>query len=361
MKEVIKKTIFLLAMAMAVAGFIGCAEMKNGDDEQVEMKNGDDEQGDDEQGDNEQGDDEQGDDEQGDDEQGDDEQGDDEQGDDEQGDDGQGDDEQGDDEQGDDEQLASLKGTQWKLAGHVDAQGNFKEFAPKDCEDCYTLWFDTDDTATSISISGRWKLDLRKLSPPGTMPNLSLRCELYDKDGEWYCNDLDDFCKSLKIIESYSATEKELKLWRDHSYLLFIPQEGYHLSTIRKGTEWKLSGIVDLQTGELKTLEPVDCEKCYKIHFTGNDLVYVHSILANLFLNLSSLEREYIKHPGGGFLDSWGFDEEYDKYDEYEQDTFLFRYAIDHVTSYQFTADELKLFFVYQEKSYYLLFKCIYQ
>jgi len=34
-----------------------------------------------------------------------------------------------------------------------------------------------------------------------------------------------------------------------------------------RGTEWKLEGIVDVQTGELKVLEPKDCEECYTLNF----------------------------------------------------------------------------------------------
>jgi len=34
-----------------------------------------------------------------------------------------------------------------------------------------------------------------------------------------------------------------------------------------QGTKWKLAGIVDVQTGELKELEPKDCEKCYTLTF----------------------------------------------------------------------------------------------
>ena len=35
--------------------------------------------------------------------------------------------------------------------------------------------------------------------------------------------------------------------------------EGNHFSL--EGTDWKLAGLVDAQTGVLKELEPKDCEK----------------------------------------------------------------------------------------------------
>ena len=50
-----------------------------------------------------------------------------------------------------------------------------------------------------------------------------------------------------------------------------------------KGTKWKLAGIVDTETGDLKELEPKDCDECYTFTFdtdstaigwiTSNDLI----------------------------------------------------------------------------------------
>ena len=41
-----------------------------------------------------------------------------------------------------------------------------------------------------------------------------------------------------------------------------------------QGTKWKLAGIVDVQTGEMKELEPKDCVKCYTLTFdTDNPFV----------------------------------------------------------------------------------------
>ena len=41
----------------------------------------------------------------------------------------------------------TLQGTKWKLIGIVDVQtGNLTELEPKDCAECYTLTFDTDNT-----------------------------------------------------------------------------------------------------------------------------------------------------------------------------------------------------------------------
>jgi len=37
--------------------------------------------------------------------------------------------------------------------------------------------------------------------------------------------------------------------------------------TLLEGTKWKLAGIVDVETGNLKVLEPEDCDKCYTLTF----------------------------------------------------------------------------------------------
>ena len=265
------------------------------------------------------------------------------------------------DDESEGDQLTSLKGTVWKLAGKFDTRtGVLQKLEPQDCVDCFTLWFDTEYTVTVINISTRLKLDLRSLNPPDAMDK-EMQCDLYDKDGKINCADTDDFRRSIQLTRSYSVTDEELKLWAEHSYLLFIPHDGENPSSSRRGTRWRLSGMVDVQTGELKELEPTDCEGCYTIGFIGNHLIYVHSIWANLYFNLLSLEREYIiptdDYPG--FIDLWDVadgDKEY-----YKQDSYFFRYGIDHVKSCELTPDELKFYFVYNEKSYYLLFKCVFR
>ena len=61
-------------------------------------------------------------------------------------------------------QETDLQGTKWKLIGIVDTQiGDLTELEPKDCDECYTLAFDTDDTfsgqlADNIMF-GKYKVD----------------------------------------------------------------------------------------------------------------------------------------------------------------------------------------------------------
>jgi hypothetical protein len=51
-------------------------------------------------------------------------------------------------------------GTTWKLAGYVDSTGIVRELEPKDCEHCYTIFFDSeteahgsDDGANALSFT----------------------------------------------------------------------------------------------------------------------------------------------------------------------------------------------------------------
>jgi predicted small lipoprotein YifL len=117
-----------------------------------------------------------------------------------------------------------LKNTKWKLEGIVDLQtSNMKTLEPASCEECYTLTFDTNYSATVHSIRMELKLDLLKLSDSVNLEGM-LWCERYDKDGQDYC-DSDDFRRAILTTETHSATKEELKLFYDgkSKYLLFKP------------------------------------------------------------------------------------------------------------------------------------------
>jgi len=269
----------------------------------------------------------------------------------------------------DNESPAGLTGTSWKLVGIVDTKtGTIKELAPKDCEACYTLWFDTDFTFSAINITSRWKLDLRSLNPNALMNDM-LHCERYDKNNKDYC-DSDKFWRSLLTTESWSVTDEELKLFTygGFSYLLFTPHDGDNPSTSVRGTKWKLLGMVDVQTDEINELYPKDCAECYMLDFFGDYRIGIRSLWATTIFDLLRLERVDNPPPSGwqqGYvpMDTWT--SEYDTNDEIhdakaKEDSYIFRYSIDNVKSYEITSNELKLFFVYNEKNFYLLFKLVY-
>ncbi|MDR1199497.1 MAG: hypothetical protein LBK94_10910 [Prevotellaceae bacterium] len=108
----------------------------------------------------------------------------------------------------------SLKGTKWKLEGIVDAKtGILTELEPKDCEECYTLTFDTDISAhgmaikTPLCILNLYKMEL-----------CTPRAILYD----------DEISDSMIYIEifysliSYKHENNKLKLfYNQKGYLLY--------------------------------------------------------------------------------------------------------------------------------------------
>ena len=115
-----------------------------------------------------------------------------------------------------------LKGTKWKLAGIVDKEtGTLKVLEPKECEECFTLTFDTDYTATVRSINKETiNLDLLNLDPDCILDKM-LRCELYDGDGQSYF-DGDPFRRAILTTASYSVTGDELNLFNKAFYLLLF-------------------------------------------------------------------------------------------------------------------------------------------
>ncbi|MDR2425073.1 MAG: hypothetical protein LBD59_10190 [Prevotellaceae bacterium] len=106
-----------------------------------------------------------------------------------------------------------LKGTKWKLAGIVNEQtGAMQVLEPIDCQQCYTLEFDTDSIATGIAIKEKIGLNLSML-------------------GQYNITDImrepneDKFIRSLfsQSTKSYAVTVNSLKFINttDNYYLIF--------------------------------------------------------------------------------------------------------------------------------------------
>lgn len=105
-----------------------------------------------------------------------------------------------------------LKGTSWKLLGFFDVEKNtLIEAEPKNCEDCYTLYFDTDSTASGKSILNDIVLNINTLRVGMTY--------IYetDGDGDLYTDILGE------QIESYSYEKDKLKFYYNNkkNYLLY--------------------------------------------------------------------------------------------------------------------------------------------
>ncbi|MDR0581706.1 MAG: hypothetical protein LBG31_01965 [Prevotellaceae bacterium] len=110
-----------------------------------------------------------------------------------------------------------------------------------------------------------------------------------------------------------------------------------------EGTQWKLAGIMDVETCNLKELEPKDCETCYTIEFNTNSNMAQGKSVRNAILFHISLPL-----PTPIFIHITPMDYE-------NEDVQLFYDAMETVTSYTVTKNELKM--CYNEGRNYLLFR----
>lgn len=262
----------------------------------------------------------------------------------------------------------SLKDTKWKVVGLVNNKtGEIDEYEPKDCEECFTLWFDTDYTATAIYINTRHRLDLLDLDP--FRPHLKA---VEHSGGEMYEKDLKTYWDSyyysivLFMIESYSATCNELRLHHvSGEYdLLYAPCD-YPLEKSIIGTCWNLDGLFDTQTGEKKELEAKDPEVWYhySIRFYGNYYIGIISELMFDGFSLLDIPRTG-EHKCPNFPEIWSDDFSWygEDSDDYYKDQKLFHWGIVHAKSYELTSYELKIFFNSPENhDCYFSFKCTYK
>jgi hypothetical protein len=111
------------------------------------------------------------------------------------------------------EEKNPLAGTKWKLVGYtVGEEKMLKIFEPQDCEECYTLTFETNTFATGLSIIARVCIDLSDFS----------KCSNIEAIGELYDGDL--YRDALAAVNSYSTTSEELKLfYGKNKCLIFKP------------------------------------------------------------------------------------------------------------------------------------------
>ncbi|MDR2362304.1 MAG: hypothetical protein LBD91_06195 [Prevotellaceae bacterium] len=109
-----------------------------------------------------------------------------------------------------------------------------------------------------------------------------------------------------------------------------------------QGTKWKLSGYVDVSTGNMIDAEPANCERCYTLTFDTETTASGYSVFNLISVSLVS---ETI----------FSVDTEMD--DSLNGNVTLFYKAIETVDSYKYEDAELKFF--YNNKQNYLLYKLI--
>jgi hypothetical protein len=104
------------------------------------------------------------------------------------------------------------------------------------------------------------------------------------------------------------------------------------------GTTWKLAGIVNTQTGEMKILEPQDCSKCYTLTFLTDSTTKGLSVSYPMAFNLSLLGSYSIEDIGE------------------PADGDLFRNALGSPNTNSYTVTTTELRFINNVDNYYLLF-----
>ena len=116
------------------------------------------------------------------------------------------------------EPLTELKGTKWRLVGIVETGvDTLEKLEPKNCEECFTLTFETNRIFTARGVRLTFRVDMDNI--PDAFPAIPW-CDYYN--GRWTC-DNDLFHNALRGVGSYSATPKELRLY---TYQWGDPAEG---------------------------------------------------------------------------------------------------------------------------------------
>ncbi|MCL1936913.1 MAG: hypothetical protein FWF52_00775 [Candidatus Azobacteroides sp.] len=110
-----------------------------------------------------------------------------------------------------------LAGTQWSLVGSIDAEtGELTEYQhPKECNDCYSLDFDTDSTAIFRNYENQ-RIDLFHLNSCLVVAYVAM---LYDPPLLPEVSDPKLIGAILYTVGSYVASEKELLLY----YYFYYP------------------------------------------------------------------------------------------------------------------------------------------
>ena len=148
----------------------------------------------------------------------------------------------------------------------------------------------------------------------------------------------------LEAIVNNDNGPDDLEIWRlvNHTHYPNL-----------QGTSWKLAGIMDEETGILTELEPIECEKCYRINFNSNGSfngsavnIGFFSICYTVNYALSTLQfYKGIVHP--------------DMVDIYDGNIFIIKFVYEFQKLGQFKLTETKLKLYYNDKKNYLLYKKI--
>ena len=162
------------------------------------------------------------------------------------------------------------------------------------------------------------------------------------------------FCeheKDLEIIDfmmnmySFVIRDDELLVHFtgiEEKNLLIFKKKTYPPPPHLNGTKWKFVGIVDIETGQTKELEPVDCAYCYALTFFSDYQASVHNISSE-YNGLDLTPKSINRYPLILFEEKL-LTEMYDKDGKY----YIvndFNELLYHIKTCIVTEDELKLYY----------------
>jgi hypothetical protein len=235
-----------------------------------------------------------------------------------------------------------LQGTAWQLVGFVDVEtGEIKEIDPKEEDRCLycTLEFNTDNTflafSTANEIWGNYEVDYTT----NNFRFVRVWSTLIYEPG-----DGDRYCEALRIIRSFSTQKNELRLYYNDkkNYLLFRSIE-----SIFANTNWKLTGFMNIETGEIQPPEPPG-KDLFLITFCGyhgvGGFASNNQLSGRYFFN-ERTSRILMRISKTTF------------FEESSDGRRYMAYLNDGIQSFSLQEDELKLF--YNNKKNCLLFKKI--
>jgi hypothetical protein len=120
-------------------------------------------------------------------------------------------------EKEDQDTLTGLAGTKWKLEGLVNEQTSAMQvLEPTDCQQCYTLEFDTDTIGTGMTTTNQMYFNVNTLPP-----FITVMTEINEMNDDGHF-----FVQILSYIRNFEHQNDTLKFFYQYQstnyYLLFI-------------------------------------------------------------------------------------------------------------------------------------------
>jgi hypothetical protein len=238
-----------------------------------------------------------------------------------------------------DSEQSSIENIIWKLNGIVDVETNeMKILEPQDCDECYTITFHADGMfggrSTSNILNGDYEIDYKTGVLFFTLIGGSESIE--HGDGFLYR----DALKAVQSFKTDDANQRLLRLYYNDGknyleYRVLIDLAEYGITDIL----WKLTGLVDTETGEMKILDPQGYDDGYTVMFKAK------GEFSGRITNNEIYGGYYVDYFTGGFFffNLWGTEA-----GEYG-DATLYRQAFEKTESFKIENADSKILRLYYD------------